>query len=209
MRRPLRDSISSKSLIIMGVPKRFHPMTVNSYKTNNNPKMEQVYKFVKDYIEDLYSNIDNCKGILFYGANGTGKTMLSCIILKEAYRRRYTCRRITFYDYINKKASSWGKEENWEDEINLFKSAELLVLEEVGKEMESKIAVPILEDLLRYREDNMLTTIICTNLSPQDIKEQYGNSIYSLLKGNTIPVEMDFEDSRLGEFKKRGKNYED
>lgn len=70
------------------------------------------------------------------------------------------------------------------------------MLEEVGKEIDSKVSAPILEDLLRYREDNGLVTIVCTNLNISLMTERYGESCISLLKGNTTPVMIECEDKR-------------
>ena len=77
------------------------------------------------------------------------------------------------------------------------------MLEEVGKEIDSKVSAPILEDLLRYREDNGLVTIVCTNLNISLMTERYGESCISLLKGNTTPVMIECEDKRATIFKKR------
>ena len=60
----------------------------------------------------------------------------------------------------------------------------------------SMIAAPILEDLLRYREDKHLPTIVCTNLDIDTVEERYGYSIVSLIKGNMTPILIEGEDKR-------------
>lgn len=85
---------------------------------------------------------------------------------------------------------------NEEEFYNRFKAVDFLVLEEIGKELDTKVVRPILEDLLRYREDNGMVTIFCTNLSPVKVKEIYGASIFSLIKGNSYPVLIDERDRR-------------
>lgn len=128
--------------------------------------------------------------------------MLSSIILKEAYRHRYTSRRSTFVEYVDKYTKVWNaksadEKATLEDELyTYYKAVEFLVLEEVGKEIDSKVSAPILEDLLRYREDNGLVTIVCTNLNISLMTERYGESCISLLKGNTTPVMIECEDKR-------------
>lgn len=135
------------------------------------------------------------------GSNGVGKSYLSCIIMKEAYRHRYSCRRVTFSSYISAYTESWGASKDERDVLendllDKYKGVEFLVLEEIGKEIDSKIAKPILEDLLRFREEHGLTTIICTNLTPQSLKEIYGASIVSLINGNMTVIIIDGEDKR-------------
>ena len=70
------------------------------------------------------------------------------------------------------------------------------MIEEIGKEIDSKVAAPILEDCLRYREDHGLVTIICTNLDIREMKERYGASSYSLMQGNMTPVLIEGKDKR-------------
>ena len=192
--RPKRTKISRKNLVNCGVPMRLHNLYVEDLEVDNNVK-----NYVTNYIKTLDSNYKEGKGLYFYGNNGVGKTTLACMILKECYTYRYTCKRITFMDYVSLYTRAWGDNEmkqEVEEEIKKLKSKEFLCIEEIGKENDTKVAVNVLEDLLRYREDNSLPTIICTNLSPRVIKERYGNSIYSLMKGNCVPIKVTGEDRR-------------
>lgn len=200
--RPLRSNISDKSLMLMGVPKRFLSSSINSFNTFGKKSLAEVKNFVVDYLNNLDSNIEDNKGICFIGSNGVGKSYLSCIILKEAYRRRYSCRRVTFSSYISAYTESWNTRDRSEKDTletvlyEKYKGVEFLILEEIGKEIDSKIAKPILEDLLRYREEHGLVTIICTNMTPKDIKDSYGASICSLINGNMTVIVIDSEDMR-------------
>ena len=204
--RPIRDSVSDGSLIMMGVPKRFTKKTLKDFNDYGKKSLKSVKSFVAEYISHIDENIEDNKGILFVGSNGVGKSLLSCIILKEAYRHRYSCRRVTFSAYISAYTESWGATKSDRDVIEQdllekYKGVEFLVLEEIGKEIDSKIAKPILEDLLRYREEHGLVTIICTNLTPSTIKELYGASICSLINGNMTVIVIDSEDKRQEVFR--------
>lgn len=132
----------------------------------------------------------------------THNTMLSCFIVKEAYRHRYTAQRVTFSEYVKRYTDMWGaktpseKEALEEEFYQRYKAVEFLVLEEIGKEMDTKAVRPILEDLLRYREDEGFVTIICTNLAPKQLREIYGESIYSLIRGNLYFVKIEGDDVR-------------
>lgn len=199
--RPLRSDVSRDSLIMMGVPKKFCNKTIKDFDTFGKKSLKQIKDFVSKYLADLETNIDENNGICFIGSNGVGKSFLSCIILKEMYRHRYSCRRVTFSAYIGAYTESWGASKSERDVIeqdllDKYKGVEFLVLEEIGKEIDSKIAKPILEDLLRYREEHGLVTIICTNLTPSTIKELYGASVCSLINGNMTVIVIDSEDKR-------------
>ena len=200
--RPVRSTINDSSLIMMGVPKRFCRKSLKDYDTFGKKSLKDVKDFVSDYLDNLLENIEDNRGICFIGSNGVGKSFLSCIILKEAYRHRYSCRRVTFSSYINAYTESWNTRNKDEKDVleselyEKYKAVEFLVLEEIGKEIDSKIAKPILEDLLRYREEHGLVTLICTNMTPRDIKDSYGASICSLINGNMTVIVIDSEDMR-------------
>lgn len=206
MIRPPRKELNRSSLSYMGIPAKFHDTTLSDFKVSG--KLIDVKQRVADYIKGLNNMFDNNVGIFFSGSNGVGKTMLSCIILKSAYAQRYSCRRVTFAEYISHYTRLWdvrGEEHDTAEDTfyNNYKAVEFLVLEEVGKEIDSKIATPVLEDLLRYREDKGLVTIICTNLGMKDFESKYGASCYSLVKGNMFPIEIEYTDFRVCAFNER------
>ena len=208
MKRPVRTSLNPKSLSLIGIPKSFINYSIKDFIVKTE-ELKEVKSFISDYIDNIEFNFDNNKGLFLCGSNGVGKTMLSCIILKEAYRHRYTARRATFVEYIDKYTRVWSSKNSdekdmFEDELyTYYKAVEFLVLEEIGKEIDSKVAAPILEDLLRYREDNGLVTILCTNLNTETLAERYGESCMSLLRGNTVPITIECKDKRNNAFKKR------
>lgn len=202
MKRPLREHISSRSLQLMGIPRKFLHTTIDDFICNSE-KGKEVRNFIKNYIDNLSSeSLCRDKGVIFFGSNGTGKTMLSSIVAKEAYRNRLSVRRCTFVDYVNIYTRVWSaknsedKEALEDDLYSSYKAVEFLVLEEVGKEIDSKISAPVLEDLLRYREDNGLITFICTNINKNDLKNRYGDSVMSLIMGNMYPITLVGEDWR-------------
>ena len=194
---PPRHSLSHESLSIIGIPRKFHDISIKDFVAYNSG-LEELKEFVKNYVKDIATRERNSyrEGILLYGSNGVGKTMLASIILKQAYKYRWTSQRTTFIKYVDSYTSSWDRDSEPDNFWMLCKEAQYLVLEEVGKEIDSKITKPILEDLLRYREEKGLVTIICTNLTPKDLEELYGASIMSLIKGNMTPVKITGKDRR-------------
>lgn len=201
MGRPLRKTLNSKSLSLIGIPKKFHNITIEDFEAFDEELLD-VKTYVEEYISDIPTRFNQNSGLLFFGSNGVGKTMLASIIAKECYRNRYSVRRVTFMEYISQYTRAWGAKTPEEKETqeslfyDNFKGVEFLVLEEVGKEIESNINVSILEDCLRYREDKGLVTIICTNLSGKNLFERYGASIESLIKGNFTPIKVVGKDRR-------------
>lgn len=205
MARPMRMTLNSKSLSLIGIPKKFHKISLQDFDTFGSDNLRKVRNFVSGYIQTLPEHFSEGAGIFFTGSNGVGKTMLSCIIAKEAYRYRFTVRRCTFVEYMTVYTSVWNAKTSEEKDIceaklfDYYKSVELLILEEIGKEVDSKAAAPILEDLLRYRDDEGLVTIMCSNLKPSVLEERYGTSCLSLVKGSMIPITIESTDRRKKE----------
>lgn len=208
--RPPRKYLSPKSLSLIGIPKKFHETTIEDFKTYKSTDLEKVQDCIARYISNMnWQKLENLGGLCLFGSNGVGKTMLACIVAKEAYKHRYSTRRVTFVEYMSRYTLVWGarsieEKESAEDDLyNNYKAVEFLVLEEVGKEVDSKASAPILEDLLRYREDNGLVTVLCTNLSPKDLESRYGVSVSSLLKGNMTPIRIEGIDKRKEHYDKK------
>ncbi len=204
--RPVRDYLSPSNLLKRGVPKKFHNLTIEDFQDYGSKELAQVKRFVRVYIENIHNMFENNKGIFFYGSNGVGKSLLASFIVKEAYRNRYTSKRVTFPEYISEYTRVWSSNNTDEREMlesmfyHDYKGVEFLVLEEIGKELDTKLSPVVLEDCLRYREEKGLPTFICTNLQPKVLVERYGNSIASLVKGNMTPIYIVGSDKRKGVF---------
>lgn len=200
--RPPRDFLSAYTMTnVIGIPRKFVEKSLNDFETPSE-ELKDIKSFVSEYMNNIHSNFKNCKGIYFFGNNGAGKTMLSSLILKKAYGNRYSCKRITFQEYVQLVLNVWsakGEEKDAREE-NLFtniKGVEFLVLEELGKEIQTSLDTnAILEDLLRYREDKGYPTIFAANISIEKVREMYGASIHSLIEGNSVVIELSTFDGR-------------
>ena len=202
--RPIRKELSEKNMLSRGIPKHFLNVSIDSFESFGDERRESAKHQIEYYLLNLHANLKDGKGLYIYGSNGVGKTMLASIIVKEAYRFRYTSKRLTFVEYLDQythiwKAQSTEEREELEDTFyHYIKAVDFLVLEELGKEQtKTEMAVTILEDLLRYREEKGLCTIICTNMSLKELMERYkSKSVESLIRGSMNPLKIYGEDRR-------------
>ena len=201
-RRPVRTVLSDRALDVIGVPVNMRTKSMDDFDTFGKRSLADVKSFMVDYLSFIDRRYEENKGLFLYGSNGVGKTFIASMVLIEAYRHRYSAKRVSFAEYVQIYTRAWNAssveqreelESQWYTE---YKAVEFLVLEEIGKEIDSKIAAPILEDLLRYREDKQLPTIVCTNLDVEMVEERYGISVVSLIQGNMTPILIEGKDKR-------------
>ena len=148
--------------------------------------------------------------LCLYGANGTGKTFLSSLIVKEGYRLRYKTALITMQGLIDLYFKPNKTEEDW-DKIKMIKEADFLVIDELGKENFTKSGsnINLLEETLRNAVTKGQVIIICTNLPLEGeggLYHQYGASIKSLIDGSFVKLEFDNSDYRPIHLNKKESN---
>lgn len=195
---PPRAILSTKNLALIGIPRLYFEAELEDYVGE-----EEVEKLLTRYITYIHDMFEYCVNLTFRGANGNGKTFLTSIILKNAYRHYYSAQRTTVAHYIS---TSWKQDKTDADFMFLerINNVEFLVIDELGKEPDTKKGneVLLLDELMKYREEKGLPTIICTNLNMQDIEKQYGSTLVSMLK-QSVQFKMEGDDMRKEVFGQR------
>lgn len=195
---PMRDTLSRRNLVLKGIPAEYIDATVDDFVENDDTK-----DLIARYIDNMHDMYEDRVCLAFYGANGTGKTYLSSIIIKEAYRRRYNSHMTTLAHYMD-LCFNPKKTPEIHEELKCISDAEFLVLDEVGKENFTKTQsnVNLLEELLRQSVVKGQVVIICSNLPLEDVGgveglySLYGNSVKSLIEGDFVKLEFNLKDYR-------------
>lgn len=179
---PPRETLSTRSLSLIGIPRLFHDSEIEDYTGDENVKT-----LMQRYVANIHDMFADCVNLTFLGNNGNGKTFLSSLLLKNAYRYNYSARRIIFSSYIG---LNFKREKTELDILSIENThnVEFLVIDEIGKEVDlaSKSNVSLLEELLKYREEKGLPTILCSNLTKESILQKYGETIFSLITQSKI-----------------------
>lgn len=192
-RRPMRTELSRKNLAYRGVPKEFFKADLDEYPIDADKK-----EIFERYIDNIAEMVDDQVNLTLYGSNGSGKTYLTSILVKEAYRRRYTSFRVTLETFIQ---LHFKQEDHLKEKLQKIYSCEILVIDEVGKEtvMKNDFNIVKFEELLRQRDTDGLVTILCMNLPLEGANgfyKQYGNSIKDLTEGNSLKIEFKGDSNR-------------
>lgn len=149
------------------------------------PKSEKQVKLI-----DALMNTDN--DLIIVGTVGTGKTHTISAYINELVKNGVYAKYITEYDFADlftlrhSKDGDIAKEADLE--IHHCKNYKVVVIDEVGKrELTDKQNIE-LDELISARYDNMLRTIIVSNLTPAEIKARIKDRAYDRLKGNSAQV---------------------
>lgn len=144
-------------------------------------------------------------GLYLSGDVGTGKTMISNLILKWLVHQGYTCFSTTFSQMIEMYTAGWTDKEEKQWFQRKFLNSQFLLLDDIGKERETKIALneSTFDAVLRQRVSDGRPTMITTNLTAEELQEGYGSAILSLIKEQSLEEVISGDDFRPRANKRR------
>lgn len=169
-----------------GIWESWHKKTFDDY-IGNDFQVNEVFDLI-----DSESN-DN---VILYGNNGTGKTMLMNLAMKELLHRGKAVYVIDFRNLIKVYTASWKGNTN---ALNHILSVDYLAVDDLGKEFKNEgvskeLANSTLDYVLRYRVQREKPTWLTFNMLLKDVKSVYNEHIASLLKRNTTAILFDGDD---------------
>lgn len=137
--------------------------------------MQDNLEYCKKYAENFHLPYNS---ILMSGATGLGKTHLSLSIAKEVIKKGYSVVYGSAPDLFRRcEQEHFGREEG--NTIDTLLNADLLILDDVGAEFESKFYNPLLYNIINNRMNAVKPTIISTNYDTDELKERYGDRLSS------------------------------
>ncbi len=150
-------------------PRRFEGCSFETYKPTCK-EANAALKACKTYASQFESVGANGAGLIFCGKLGTGKTHLALSIAREVARTGRECRYVNLLDLIRYIRASWKDGGNEEGEI-LYRISnyDLLIIDEIGVQNGTENEKTMLFDIINSRYENMLPTIIISNLSTTEI----------------------------------------
>lgn len=162
---------------------------------------------VEKYLDHSEAYINAGCGLVLFGRMGTGKTLLSILVLKALLAEGYDGYFTTFSEMIDTYTGGWHDAEEKEWFHRRIKNAEILVMDDVGKEHQgrTKSGLPeaTFDEVLRHRVAAGTPTIITTNYTLNETLGKYGAGIMSLLHERATTYEFTGKDFREGLQKSR------
>ncbi len=155
--------------------------------------MKSVYNHCVAYAENFDTD---SVSLYFYGRTGLGKTHLSLAIANEAIKKGYNVVYGSVITFLNKlEREKFGRTETFETE-DILVGADLLILDDLGAEFATPFAVSALYNIINCRIARGVPTIISSNLSLDEVKNRYPESIASRIIGNFVVVKFAGNDVR-------------
>ena len=140
--------------------------------------MENNYLFCQEYARSFRLPQT---GILMNGGTGLGKTHLSLAVGKEVIEKGYSVIYGSAPDLLRRVEKEHFRGEDEMDTAQLLYECDLLIIDDLGAEFESKFNDSVIYNLLNTRMNAGRPVIVNTNFQTSEIQKRYGDRITSRL----------------------------
>ncbi len=170
----------------------FDNFSLDYYSDKNRETMEDTLGFCREYARTF--DPESSLSLFMMGGTGLGKTHLSAAIAKAVVEKGYD----VLYESAPDVIAHYEKERFAADGqmTRRFNECDLLIVDDLGVEAQSKTSVPYVYTLINRRIIASLPTIISTNLTPTQLKSTYDDRIVSRLLGEFTLLIFKGEDIR-------------
>lgn len=182
MRRALNMAGYESSGVLKLIEKQnFDTFDLGYYEGSEKNNMARILSRTRAYAATFDGSMHN---LLFIGTTGLGKTHLSSAIAKEVVEKGYD----VVYESAQKifsdfEAEKFGRTAPGEDRTGRYLSCDLLIIDDLGTEMQSQFTVSCLYNLVNSRLIAEKSMIISTNIRKEELLAKYTDRITSRLFG--------------------------
>lgn len=174
-----------------------------SVKMTPRENMRHVVARAKEFIADFDAEPGN---LLIYGNTGVGKTFLTNCIARELIFSGHTVVYLTafeLFDILERRKfarAQTEQEEEYSEAANQFahiRDCDLLIIDDLGTELNNTFISSQLYQCINERLLGRNATIISTNLSFEQLQNNYSERIFSRITGNYTFLKIVGEDIRI------------
>lgn len=173
----------------------FEGFSVDLYPEKERSRMARVLKSCRRYVEQFGPGAQN---LLFWGGTGLGKTHLSLAIADAVVRQG----RLVLYASAphlmgRLEQQQFGKNQSAEEYRRMVFECDLLIIDDLGAEFETRFAASGIYDIINSRLNEHRPMIINTNLDMRGLRARYGERTASRLQGCFAGIHFAGPDIRL------------
>jgi DNA replication protein DnaC len=175
------------------VGKRYMKCTFESYNPAGHERQVEV---CRRFANDFENNTDG-RGLMLYGTVGTGKTHLAAAVGNYiVYEKGYDVYFMPFTELLNNLKNNMNNKDYIKKFMERLYNADLLIMDDLGKEKYTEWAAEQLFSLLDNRYRDCKPVIVTTNYTPQQLSNRVDEAIMSRLIGTCALIGMNGQDYR-------------
>ncbi len=160
--------------------------------------MSANYRAAENFVKNFPS--DQEQNLLLYGEVGLGKTFLSRCIANELLKTGHTVLYLSapqLFDVFGEALRKHYFEGEPSELKNYILNCDLLIVDDLGSEMTNEFTISNLNICINERHLGNHSTILSSNLTPNQIKETYGERNFSRIAGTYQPLRFYGRDIRM------------
>lgn len=168
-----------------GVPPRFQEASFDSYQPGNR-QAQKLLATLREYAARFDQHRALGLSLILCGKTGTGKTHLSCAVLRALAFEHGVCGKYcTAYRAVQEIRASYKSSDVTELQVlKEFIRPDLLVLDEIGVQYGTDSEQLLLFSLLNGRYEELKPTIAISNLNLEEVTQYLGDRVYDRLREN-------------------------
>lgn len=149
----------------------------------------------RQYVEEFEGNIAS---FIFSGKPGTGKNHLAAAICNDLLLRGKSVLIITVADIMSSMKDTFGNRNTSEEQLlNDLSKVDLLVIDEIGVQTESRYEKVIINQIVDRRSSSKRPTGMLTNSNMEEMNKLVGERVMDRMRlGNSLWVVFNWESYR-------------
>lgn len=176
---------------------RYYSEEINEHEGwSPSDNIKKIFKRCMNFCENFDTTFQN---LFLYGETGLGKTFLCNCIAKELLDKGYIVLYMTagqLFDRIEKQQFDSNNQEEKQDIMQDLLTVDLLIIDDLGTEFSTILSSAKLFHIINSRMLTKKPVIISTNLSPNELINQYSDRVVSRIAGTYIMLKFFGSDIR-------------
>lgn len=180
------------------LPKRYHGCTWEKFQWPGDSTLPEVVVHQIGLLRDWTGEGDDWMAFLT-GPAGTGKTFMAvATALRWITSRGYGCRFLVCSDWLQEIKSGFH-DNTAQRALHRAKKAKLLIMDDLGAEMASEWVRDVVYSVINHRYNEILPTLVTSNLSLNEISQNYHDRLASRLASGLVVNTTRLPDRRVSQ----------
>ena len=164
-----------------GLRQRHTDCSFDNFEAETKSKAKALNS-VKTYTDLILNGNGNC--LIMAGQVGTGKTHLAAAMINKYIDCKRSCLLIKMPELIRCIKSSWSRSSDTSESvlIKTYSEVSLLIIDEIGVQYGSDAEKLLLSEIIDNRYQEVLPTVLISNLDSEGIKNCIGSRSFDRLR---------------------------